>query len=63
MYNMKELPAPREIEKLPCAAPAARVILSFIREPPMSLHPAAKSAWAPPGPIFTHDAWLQLNIH
>ena len=35
----------REVRScLPCAAPAARVILSFIREPPMSLHPAAKSA-------------------
>lgn len=42
--------------ELPWDAPAARVILSFIREPPMSLHPAASRAFAPPGPIFTQDA-------
>jgi hypothetical protein len=41
---------------IPCTAPAARVILSFMSEPPISLQPAPKSACAPPGPIFTHDA-------
>ena len=40
----------------PCIAPAARVIDSFIRQPPKSLQPTASKAAAPPGPIFTHEA-------
>jgi len=40
-----------------CAgAPAARVMDSFMREPPMSLAPQASSRAARSGPIFTQDA-------
>ncbi len=48
---------------LPCLAPAALVIDSFIKEPPKSLQPTASNDCAPPGPIFTHDAFELLQIH
>ena len=38
--------------------PAALVMLSLMREPPMSLQPAASRPAARSGPIFTHDAWM-----
>lgn len=43
-------------------APAARVMDSFMMEPPMSLQPHASRAAARSGPIFTHDAWFGGKI-
>ena len=42
----------------PCSAPAARVMLSFIKVPPMSLAPAWRHGAAPSRPIFTHEVWM-----
>lgn len=49
-------------------APAALVMLSFMMDPPMSLHPAASRSAARSGPIFTHDAcavatWRWHPVH
>jgi hypothetical protein len=52
---------------LPAALPAARVMLSFMMLPPMSLQPAASSCAACWGPIFTLSQQQQqqqpLGLH
>ena len=42
----------------PCAAPAAREMLSFMSVPPMSLQPASSSLAPPSRPSFTQLAWM-----
>ena len=42
----------------PWEAPAALEIVSFIRVPPKSLHPAASNLAPPSRPSFTQEAWM-----
>ena len=68
MYGcMMALQLPARAGPSPCTAaacsgaPAARVIDSFMSEPPMSLAPQASSRAARSGPIFTQDACAQAG--
>src|SRR5262249_11816484 len=45
----------------PCAAPAAREMLSSISVPPRSLTPADKQWRTPSGPSFIQASWVKLG--
>ena len=68
MYGcMMAIQLPARAGPSPCTAaacsgaPAARVIDSFMSEPPMSLAPQASSRAARSGPIFTQEACAQAG--
>ena len=42
----------------PCDAPDERLMLSFMRVPPMSLQPACSRFAPPSSPSFTQEAWM-----